>query len=233
MAPKRPKLDANPIPWQEFLTGYRVAMSALMGEGAPAPVQTVDDKLPRDEISQAYPGRNVGPRAPFAEASDATPEATSGGTRSRSQRPGALLRKGPSGDVPDHASPDAIVPPGAAISPELRAKLERDPYSRVLLALRDHFGPDYPYYRAFLYRFWSLYDLVHRNQVPEFAQAKGDGTLGLHPALLLAAADVKLTKKGRFPLNRFRDRVVEIIARELKRATQAAADGPPADSLRG
>ena len=50
--------------------------------------------------------------------------------------------------------------------------------------------------------------------------------MGLHPALLLAASDVKLTKKGKLPANRFRGRVRQIIAEELVKAESANETDP-------
>jgi hypothetical protein len=101
------------------------------------------------------------------------------------------------------------------MTPQMRAKLDADPYSRVLVALREHFGKGYPYYRPLLYRFWGLYDLVHRGRLANWVQSRDDGTLGLHPALLLAASEVKLTKKGKFPVDRFCAQVTQIIATEM------------------
>ena len=112
------------------------------------------------------------------------------------------------------------------IPQDVRDRLQKDPYARVVLALREHFGPGYPFYRPFIYRFWSLYDLVHRGQLPEWVVPKEDGTMGLHPALLLAASDVKLTKKGKLPANRFRGRVRQIIAEELVKAESANETDP-------
>jgi len=168
MSRKRAKLDATGMPWQEFVAAYQIAMSALMGEGAPPPVEM--DGTPDDG----------------EEASDA---------------PGVTIAE-ETGEIP----------------PDVRERLQKDPYARVVLALREHFGPGYPFYRPFIYRFWSLYDLVHRGQLPEWVEPKEDGTMGLHPALLLAASEVKLTKKGKLPTNRFRERVREVIAEEIEKA---------------
>ncbi|MFT5391057.1 MAG: hypothetical protein ACI8PT_001248 [Gammaproteobacteria bacterium] len=147
-----------------------------------------------------------------------------------SQSPVALEAGSPAAqrlaDLENHGEPSEVlsgdenVPvesvPVENMTPEMRTKLEADPYSRVLLALREHFGQGYPYYRPLLYRFWGLYDLVHRGRLANWVQSREDGTLGLHPALLLAASEVKLTKKGKFPVDRFCAQVTQIIATEME-----------------
>ena len=183
MSRKRTGLDANAIPWQDFVAGYRVAMEAIMGEGAPDPVEVAAD-TPADAVL-AGPAHGEADADPSSDASASTA-----------------------------SDPDAA-----------RARLEKDPYARVLVALRAHFGPSYPLYRPLLYRFWGLYDLVHRGRLPEWVAPTEDGTLGLHPALLLAAADVKLTKKGKLPVDRFRERVQQIIEDEALGSPESTEAG--------
>jgi len=167
MSRKHAKLDANGIPWKEFVSAYQVAMGALMSDGTQSP-------------SVSLTGSDDD-----AEASEVEVDSVS------------------------------IAETASDLPADVRERLKKDPYARVVVALRAHFGPGYPYYRPFIYRFWSLYDLVHRGQLPEWVESKEDGTMGLHPALLLAASDVKLTKKGKLPTNHFRERVRTIISEEM------------------
>ena len=115
------------------------------------------------------------------------------------------------GEIPDELLQGLDEAPDGPRTQAARERLEKDPNLRVSLSVREYFGPSYPLLRPLLYRFWSLYDLVHRGQVDEWVTRNEDGSAqSLHSALLLAAAEVKLTKKGKLPANRFRERVEEL-----------------------
>lgn len=88
-----------------------------------------------------------------------------------------------------------------------------DPIMTVVDAARGHFGDDNVHVKSFLYRFWALMDLVTKGQLAPWVSDVNQQQQ-LHPALLLAAAEVRMTKKGRFPAKRFVQHVEEIIRTE-------------------
>ena len=92
----------------------------------------------------------------------------------------------------------------------------RDPFRWVSVAVGRHFGRDYPHLANFRERFWALLQLLDSGFVDEWI-LPGDeaGPRRLHPALLLAAAEVRLTRNAKFPARRFAARVEEIIRTEV------------------
>ena len=104
---------------------------------------------------------------------------------------------------------------------------ESSPILRVAYLLRHHFGRDYPHLDAFLHRFQALIALVDGGLVDRWV-IPGDEhhPRRLHPALLLAAAEVRLTRNARFPSKRFAARVEEIIRTES--GPPDAEGAPPA-----
>ena len=76
--------------------------------------------------------------------------------------------------------------------------------------------PDAPHIaHDFALRFWALLDLVRREEIEQWVTRDDNGQPSqLHPALLLAASEVRMTKRSKFPSNRFRARVEEIISNE-------------------
>ncbi len=114
------------------------------------------------------------------------------------------------------------LPPANPTDPQsrrLRAQQEairRDPFMRVLIAVQEHFGQRYRYLSSFVHRFWALVQLTERGHLARWLLTAEGGTSqrGYHPAVLLAAAEVRLTKKAKFPVDRFLARVAEIVAEE-------------------
>ena len=94
---------------------------------------------------------------------------------------------------------------------------QSDPYRWVAIAVTRHFGRDYPHLANLQYRFWALLQLLDGGGVDEWVMP-GDETTSrrLHPALLLAAAEVRLTRNAKFPARRFAARVKEIIRTEVE-----------------
>ena len=114
----------------------------------------------------------------------------------------------------------AVKPP--FVRPAAPSPGRQDPVLWTSIAVARHFGRNYPYLISFQRRYWGLMHLVDGGFVDEWVLADdGEGPRRLHPALLLAAAEVKLTRNGRFPPRRFAARVAEIIRTEL--------DEPPAE----
>ena len=93
---------------------------------------------------------------------------------------------------------------------------QKESYNAVMFALRGHFGEGYVFIRNFMSRFNGLVDLVSCGELEPWllGAEQADKPRTLHPALLLAASDVRMTRTGRFPSKRFRARVDEIIRTE-------------------
>ena len=106
----------------------------------------------------------------------------------------------------------AVQPP---FMPPTAPEERPSPFLGMTTALRRFFGRDYPRLDSFLYRYQALMVLVEDGQVEQWVIA-GDEThpARLHPALLLAAAEVRMTRNARFPSKRFAARVEEIIRTE-------------------
>lgn len=104
------------------------------------------------------------------------------------------------------------------------ARGRQDPFYVVAMAVGQHFGREYAHLNSFHYRFWALMELLDNRQIDRFVLEQEEGVpRRLHPALLLAAAEVKLTKNGKFPSRRFVARAEEII-----RIEGEGEDSPPA-----
>lgn len=106
----------------------------------------------------------------------------------------------------------------AALQHEPDPQEGTDPIMTVIDAAQGHFGDDSTHVKSFLYRFWALMDLVSKGQLAPWVSDDSQQQQ-LHPALLLAAAEVRMTKKGRFPAKRFVQHVEEIIRTESDEAS--------------
>lgn len=86
------------------------------------------------------------------------------------------------------------------------------PLEIVTGAIAELFGPDYEHASGLAYRFFALIELITRGDLDAWLvrEAHDADEFGIHPALLLAAADVKLTRTGRFPLRRLLARTAAI-----------------------
>ena len=93
----------------------------------------------------------------------------------------------------------------------------RDPFRWISGAVARHFGRDYPHLANFQLRFWALMQLLDSGSVNEWILTGDEASpRRLHPALLLAAAEVRLTRNAKFPARRFAARVEEIIRTEVE-----------------
>ncbi|MEM7253062.1 MAG: hypothetical protein AAF493_16730 [Pseudomonadota bacterium] len=89
------------------------------------------------------------------------------------------------------------------------------PFEAIWASAEAVFSDDLAMAKAFALRFWALLDLVRRDKLDTWVTRNESGQPAqLHPATVLAAAEVRMTKRSRFPANRFVARVEEIIANE-------------------
>ena len=106
--------------------------------------------------------------------------------------------------------------PTAVARRAARQGAANDPYNQVSYAAREQLGEGHEYLGCFNYRFWALIGLYQRGHLSQWVtprEGESEATV-FHPAVLLAAAEVKLTKNGRFPIRQFIERVEEIIHTE-------------------
>ena len=102
--------------------------------------------------------------------------------------------------------------------------------------LRRFIGPDLSTLRigkdkhlgSFGYRYWGLLELVRSGQVDAYVtRDPEDGRVqGIHPALILSTAEVKLNKNGRLPLRRLLEQADRIMRTEVADAMREPAPSP-------
>lgn len=102
-----------------------------------------------------------------------------------------------------------------------KAALKNDPYLRVLIAIRNHFGTDYSHLNSFIIRYWALIGLVRQGHISDWITSDEDGFQNFHPAVLLAASESKLTNTAKFPPRRFCQSVETIINEESEHTNNA------------
>lgn len=106
----------------------------------------------------------------------------------------------------------------------LKERIRKDPFLRVLDCVQRYFGRSYQHTSSFTYRFWALLHLMRRGHIAHWMHESAESDRQqYHPAVLLAAAEVKLTRNAHFPADRFNARVEQIIEQE----GQPAPDTPP------
>lgn len=98
-----------------------------------------------------------------------------------------------------------------------RGAAERDPVLRVMSRTKEHFGAGYTHHATFMYRFWALMHLLRRGHIQHWiTSSETNNFQSFHPAILLAAAEVKLTNTAKFPVKRFIAHVNTILEEELE-----------------
>ena len=93
-----------------------------------------------------------------------------------------------------------------------------NPMNRAIFAVKQHFGDDHQQLLNFTMRFFALMDIFRKNAVAEWIKDDLDNprAKAIHPAVIYAAAEVKLNKKGDFPLKKFLARVKEIAHTQIE-----------------
>ena len=114
----------------------------------------------------------------------------------------------------DNPSPEPGDPqdPDAKIRQPRQTAIERDPVLRVMMRTKEHFGDGYEHHASFMYRFWALMHLLRRGHIQSWITSSEENEFqSFHPAVLLAAAEVRLTNTAKFPVKRFVARVEAIL----------------------
>lgn len=91
-------------------------------------------------------------------------------------------------------------------------EMSNSPQGRMVQIMHDHFGHDFEQYRSAILRFNALLDLLRKDALAAWMVPMPEG-MRMHPAILITAATLKLTKGGLFPPARF-VREVEDLARQ-------------------
>ncbi len=99
------------------------------------------------------------------------------------------------------------------------------PYVKAAVALRDHFGNDKRRFENAMSRFVALMHLFTHNRLEHWvrASAKNATAQDIHPAVIHAAAQMKLNKSGKFPERKFLSLVAELASEQY----QGLADWDP------
>lgn len=91
-------------------------------------------------------------------------------------------------------------------------KLQDTPFNRAGIALRRHYGQDEARFLSALFRFRALMDLVSKNALGEWVRTsiRTEGASRIHPAVLDVASRMRLSRNGRFAVNKFVDGVAKV-----------------------
>lgn len=93
--------------------------------------------------------------------------------------------------------------------------MQNSPEGRMISILHEHFGHDYEENRSAILRFYALVKLLRDGTLSRWAPENAEGA-SLHPAVLVAASTMKLTKGGDFPPAKFQQEVQRLVAEDAK-----------------
>ena len=93
----------------------------------------------------------------------------------------------------------------------LPVQLADTPFNRAGIALKRHFGDDETSFLSALFRFRALMELVTKDALGRWMRSsiRREGSTRLHPAVLDVASHMRLSKNGKFPVNKFLETVEE------------------------
>ncbi len=81
---------------------------------------------------------------------------------------------------------------------------ENATYTAIAMALKDDLADDETLFQSVVYRIFALLDYSKRPDLSEWVREVEGGGMDLHPALIYAAAKVKMTRKGLFQEKKFK-----------------------------
>lgn len=94
-------------------------------------------------------------------------------------------------------------------------EMQNSPEGRMIAVLHEFFGHDQEEDRSALLRFYALMKLLRDGTISKWTEEKPEGST-LHPAILVTAATLKLTKGGGFPPVKFQQEVQRLITEAAK-----------------
>ena len=98
----------------------------------------------------------------------------------------------------------------------MELQLAGHPMHRPLLAARDYFGDQVKEFQNFLLRFWALMGLIETNILCDWVrEALEKGGIELHPAVIYACAEVRLTENGLLPVETLLQKTQQIANEEF------------------
>jgi hypothetical protein len=92
------------------------------------------------------------------------------------------------------------------------------PYITAAAALRDHFGDDKRRFESAMARFVALMHLFTHNRLGKWVRTspRNATVQDIHPAVIHAAAQMKLNKNGKFPERKFLSLVAELASEQYR-----------------
>lgn len=115
----------------------------------------------------------------------------------------------------------------------LPVRLSNTPFNRAGIALKRHFGNDDTRFVSALFRFHALMELVTNNALGRWMRSsiRHEGSTRLHPAVLDVASHMRLSKNGRFPVNKFLEAVEETAKAHYPDLPEWPLDAPDRDPV--
>jgi hypothetical protein len=89
------------------------------------------------------------------------------------------------------------------------------PMNRGMIALKERYGDDQDKFFSIVLRIQSLFKIYQDGVVEKYIRRKGE-IVEIHPAVVDAAASVKLNDQGWFPVDKFLETVDELIHTKYK-----------------
>ncbi len=92
------------------------------------------------------------------------------------------------------------------------------PYVKAAVALRDHFGDDKRRFESAMARFVALMHLFSHNRLEQWVRTSANNATAqdIHPAVIHAAAQMKLNKSGKFPERKFLSLVAALASEQYR-----------------
>lgn len=98
-----------------------------------------------------------------------------------------------------------------AVDDGLPVRLSDTPFNRAGIALKQHYSEDETRFLSALFRFRALMDLITNNALGPWIRSsiRREGSNRIHPAVLDVASHLRLSRNGKFPVNKFLESVEE------------------------
>ena len=94
-----------------------------------------------------------------------------------------------------------------------RIVLEDTRLNRAALAIQEQFAPDFEKFQSVMMRYFALLRLTRLEEMAKWQQQAGDdGSVAVHPAVLVVAATIPLARDGAFDAAEFFSKVEEVAA---------------------
>lgn len=91
----------------------------------------------------------------------------------------------------------------------LPIKLSDTPFNRAGIALKQHYREDEERFLSALFRFRALMELITKDALGPWMRSsiRREGSSRIHPAVLDVASQMRLSRNGKFPVNKFLEAV--------------------------